>query len=165
MGQKIYKNIEIRGVVYADARAAAVALGVTPDNVRMCIRNGTLHRCGTGGSHPEPLPVRIRGRVYPSARAAALALKVRANTIYKALGEGDVDRVGVKRPHPRNRAKPVTIGGLTFPSMRAASLELGFQGEYVSRVLRKRTRRGLEELTAAAMRLSAKRDAERGRAA
>ena len=38
MGQRKYRDIEIHGVVYPDANAAAAALGVTAGQVRMAVR-------------------------------------------------------------------------------------------------------------------------------
>lgn len=45
-----YRNIAVRGVVYADANAAAAALGVTAHSVRAAIREGRLQRLGQKGT-------------------------------------------------------------------------------------------------------------------
>jgi hypothetical protein len=160
LGKTIYTDIEIRGRVYPDTRTAAMALGVQPETVRFAIKAGRLHRCGTGASHPEPLPVRICGLDFAHARDAARHFGVGVSAVYAALAAGDPDRIG--RPPRYNAAKsqPVTIGPLSFPSMRQASLALGFQGDYVSKVLRSGSVTRWQNLLGAAMR-HAQEQAER----
>lgn len=161
MAALVYRDIEIRGRVYPDANAAAAALGVTADAVRMAARRGTLHRCGTGASHPEPMPVRIRGVVYPDARTAAAALGVTPTAVWAALAAGNPDRVGLPNPPPNWRARPFTVGGLRFASMRAAALALGFSDPgYVARAMKRNSRRGRERILAAAMAYRARLERE-----
>ena len=55
MGRRIYRDIEIRGVVYPDAGSAAAAHGVSAQAVRVAVRKGTQHRgrhgCGWRRAH------------------------------------------------------------------------------------------------------------------
>mgnify|MGYP000400970030 CR=1 FL=1 len=152
MGRKIYTNIEIGGVVYPDVAAVAKAKGVAPDTVRRAIKNGTQHRIGCGRGGVEPMPIMIRGRTYKTARHAARANGVTVKAIYQALCCDRIDRVGLNVRRTSGNAKPFRIGSLEFPSMRAASLALGFEnGCFVSKALRKGSKRGQQRILAAAM--------------
>lgn len=157
MGARLHRDIEIRGVVYPTAQAAARALGVQAQTVRKAAQRGTLDSVGLGLSHPRPMPVRIRGRVYPSARAAAAALGVSQGAIRQALARGDPDSVG-RRRYNGARARPVAIGGLQFASMAEASRALGFSQSYVSKVLRGRSPVSRQRLLGAAMQLALARE-------
>jgi len=152
MGKRIYRDFEVRGVVYPDANVAAAALGVTPEAVRIALRKGTAHRLGTGAVGAEPLPVRIRGRVFPSTNAAAAHLGVTPNAIQKALSEGREDQVGLPQRYNGAVSKPVTIGVQTYPSMASASRALGFSAGYVSQALRRQSTVAMQGILAAAMR-------------
>ena len=137
MGKRLHRDIEIRGVIYATANAAAKALGVQPSTVIRAIGCGRLDTLGTGIGGWAPLPVRIRGTVYPSQRHAAEALGVTQPAISYALKEGREDQVGLPPPPPPlNNAKSVTIGSHKFRSMRAASMALGLEQSAVSRAMR-----------------------------
>ena len=157
MGKRLYQDIEIRGTVYPDVGAAAKALGVRPDAVRLAVRKGTAHRIGTRATGVEPMPVRIRGQVYPSAKVAAQALGVRVSAIYMAMAKGREDALGLPRRYNGAKSKEFSIGGLSFPSQNAASRALGFRNpEYVTRVLQRQSASGFERILGAAMAYAAK---------
>lgn len=151
MGNRIYQDIEIRGVVYPDADAAAAAFGVTADAVRMACRRGTQHRIGTGAVGVEPMRVRIAGRDFETAKAAAAHFGVHTSAVYAAIRDGDPDRVARPAVYNPWKSRRFSIGGLTFPSMSAASRALGFTDEYIAQVMRRGSERGRERILAAAM--------------
>lgn len=152
MGARIYQNIEIRGVVYPDIKAAATALGVHPNTVRVAYRTGALHRVGTGCFGPKPMRVQIAGKIYDDVRSAAAHLGVKPSAIYSAISDGDPDRVARPAAYSPWKSKPFSIGALTFPSMRAASRALGFENEeYIAQVVRRGSCKGRERILAAAM--------------
>jgi len=158
-GKPIYSNIEIRGVVYPDARAAAAALGVSPDAVRIAVRKGTRHRIGTGAVGVEPMPVCLAGQRFENVRAAAAHFGVTRHAIYQAISSGRAQDFGKPPRHARLKSKPVTIGNLAFPSMAAADRVLGFGQGYISRALRRGSKAGLQRIWAAAMKESMRREA------
>ncbi|WP_170335010.1 hypothetical protein [Ruegeria arenilitoris] len=152
MGRRIYRDIEIDGVIYPNVNAVAKAKGVKPDTVRVALRKGTAHRIGVGTGGVEPMSVRIHGRVFADAKAAAKHCGITVGGIYEAIRCGREDRVGLPLFQTSANAKPFTIGTLTFPSMRAASLALGFErGEYISKVLKQKSVRGQQRILKAAM--------------
>lgn len=152
--------VEVHGVSYQSVSEAARALGVSDGAIHAARRNGTLHRVGCGRPGVEPLPVRIDGTVYASAEAASHALGINRMTIYAAVADGDPDRVVRAKRYNPWRAQPFTIGGLSFSSMRQASISLGFKNpEFISKVIKKGSKRGWEKVVAAAMREEAKRAA------
>lgn len=152
-----YRNIEVRGTVYADAKAVADAYGVTTETVRKAIKKGTLHRIGTGAVGAEPLPVRIRGRVFPTARDAARHFGVGRSAIYHAIKQGREDRLGLPRQQKNGMAKPITIGPLSFPSMNEAGRVLGFGNNYVSQAISSGRTSAMERILSAAMREARRR--------
>jgi len=160
MGRTIYRDIEIRGVTYPTAPAAARALGVTPDTIRRARRNGTLHRVGLGRVGVEPMPIRIRGLDYADAHAAAVALGVTAAAVWQAAHKGTLDRVGLgpRRDNP-SRARPVAIGSASYASMAVASKVLGFGESYISQALRRKSKRAMERIVAAQMAMEAEQEA------
>lgn len=159
MGETRYRDLEIRGVKYETAAAAAAALGVSSDAVRIAAKRGTLHRVGTGRVGREPMPVRIRGVDFPDAHAAAEHFGVSPHTVWAAIGMGDPDRVARKVPPPLPRLKPVTLYGVSFPSCAEASRQLGFGWSgYVSQALRRQNPVAQERIRAAVMRLVAERE-------
>lgn len=151
MGKRVYTDLCIRGTVYPDAPTAARALGVTPDAVRHAARNGTLHRCGTRRVGAEPLPVRIAGQVFPTAAAAAAHFGVTPGAVYKAVSQGDPDRIASPARYNGAASKPVAIGPHRFASMSEASRALGFHAEFIAHALRRRSKRGMQRILAAAM--------------
>lgn len=152
MGARKYRDIEVRGVVYPTAQAAAAALGVREITVHKALQSGRLDTLGTGAAHPTPMRVRIAGRVFPDARAAAAHFGVTVGAVRNAILEGDPDRIARKRRGRRGvNAKPVTIGPVTFPSMRAADEALGYSHGIVSRILRRGGPRAREALVGRAM--------------
>lgn len=113
-----YRDIEIRGVVYPDAKAAAAALGITAKAVRRAVRDGRLDAVGLKGN-----PVTIRGRSFPSYAAAGRALGVTAETVGKAVAAGTLHRVGTGRAGWEPR--PVRINGKVYESAAKAAHALG----------------------------------------
>lgn len=152
MGKRVYRDINVRGTVYADARAAAVALGVSPDAVRIAIRKGTTHRIGTGAVGIEPMPVRVRGRVFATAQAAAEHFGGTASGVYKAINSGRADSYLKPRRYNGATSKPVQIGTLTFSSMEEANRALGFGKGHISQVLRRGSKLARQRVLGAAMR-------------
>lgn len=140
MGARKYRDIEVRGVVYPTAQAAAAALGVREITVLRAARLGRLDTLGLGAAGLQSMPVRIRGVVYPSAAAAASALGVGVSAVRQALARGREDRVGLPRHRklPPNSApgKAVSIGGFEFVSQVAADAALGLPRGTTSRVRR-----------------------------
>lgn len=157
MGRPKYRDIEVRGTVYADANAAAAALGVSPQTVRNAVRSGRTHRVGKGERWPEPLPVRVRGMVFKSARAAAEHFGVKPPAIYRAILQGREDRFLLPRKQRNGMSKPITIGPLSFSSMDEAARVLGFKQGYVSRSLRSGRTSAIERILGAAMREARRR--------
>ena len=156
MGKRKYRDIEIRGVVYEHARAAADALGVKPATVLTAIKKGTLHRVGTGRVGPEPMRVLIKGREFESVVAAAKHYKCDPYTVWAAISDGDPDRIARPQRYNPWKSKPVTIGALRFPSYREASRALGFSNpEYVRVAFKRKSATGMRRIMAAAMRLEA----------
>lgn len=151
MGKGKYQDIEIRGVVYPDANAAAAAHGVTPDAVRIAVRRGTLHRVGTGAAGVEPMRVRVGGIVFDCAASAAAHFGVTTHAIYQAITRGRTEEFGRPPRNARNRSKPIQIGTLSFPSMCDADRALGFAPGYISQVNRRGYKRGRERILAAAL--------------
>lgn len=158
MGRRIYRDIEIRGVVYPDAGSAAAAHGVSAQAVRVAVRKGTQHRVGTGAVGIEPMPVCLGGRRFVHAAAAARHFGVTRHAIYQAIASGRAQEFGGPPRHARLRSKPVTIGHLSFASMDEACRALGFRRGYVSQVLRRRSKTGLQIVLAAAMREARRRE-------
>lgn len=122
MGKRVYQNIEIRGVVYPDANAAAAALGVTAGQVRMAVRKDRLDGLGT---RPAQRPVTIRGVTYPNFSAAGKALGVNPNTVRAAYRNGTLHRVGTGRVGPEPMR--VRIAGKDFEDVNAAAAHFGVQ--------------------------------------
>ena len=120
MGQRKYQNIEIHGVVYPDANAAATALGVTSHHVRKTLRDERPDGLGT---RPAARPVTIRGVTYPSFSAAARAHGVKPDTVAVACRNGTLHRVGTGRVGPE--PMPVRIAGQDFEDVRAAATHFG----------------------------------------
>lgn len=152
--------VVIRGVTYPSGAAAARANGVTPEAVYAARRAGTLHRVGCGRPGAEAMPVALAGKVYASAEAASKALNIKLTTIYAAIADGDPDRVLRANRYNSWRSRPFSIGGLTYPSMRQASRALGFANdEFISRAIKRGSKRGWQRILAAAMREEARRAA------
>ena len=122
MAKLTYRNIQIRGVTYPDAKSAAVALGVTPGRVREARRLGQLEGLGRGSNGRS---VTIRGVIYPSHSAAGRALAVNANTVRAAQRNGTLHRVGTGRVGPEPMR--VLIAGVEFADARAAAAHYGVQ--------------------------------------
>ena len=120
MGATKYRDIEIRGEVYANANAAAAALEISAGHVRLAARNGDLERLGL---RCEGRRVTIRGVTYDTIRSAAAALGVHPSTIHTAARNGTLHRVGTGAMGPEPMR--VLIGGQVFPSARAAAAYFG----------------------------------------
>ncbi len=159
MGKRIYLDIEVRGVVYANANAAGLALGVSAEAVRIAIRNGTQHRIGTGAVGVEPMPVCLGGLNFENAGLAAEHFGVTKHAVYQAISAGRAQDFGKPPRHARLRSKPVTIGNLTFPSMDEAGRVLGFGQGFISQAMRQKSKAGLQKILAAAMKESMRREA------
>lgn len=155
MGQRKYQDIEIRGVVYPDVNAAAKALGVSAEAVRIAIRKGTQHRIGTGAVGVEPMRVSIGGQTFENATAAAAHFGVTRHAIYQAINAGRAQGFGKPPRHARLLSKPITIGNIKFSSMDEAGRVLGFGQGYISQVIRRGSKRGHERILAAAMKYAA----------
>ncbi|WP_039534561.1 hypothetical protein [Ruegeria sp. ANG-R] len=161
MGKRVYKDITIDGVTYANAEAIAKAKGVTVDAVHKALQRGTEHRIGNGHGGVEPMPVRIRGQVFSDAEAAAKHFGITANGIRQAIRCGREDRVGLAPTGPTANARAFKIGTLTFQSMREASIALGFKTDtYIAKVMRKGSARGKQRILAAAMKYAERLQAE-----
>ncbi len=120
MGKRQYSDINVRGTVYADANAAAEALGVTAGQVRMAVRRGRLDTLGT---RPDFRPVTIRGVTYDNFSDAARALGVNPNTVRAAYRNGTLHRVGTGRVGPEPMR--VQIAGQVFDNVHAAAKHFG----------------------------------------
>lgn len=153
MGRRAYRDIEIRGTVYATAQEAARALGVQCQTIRWAVKNGRLDHVGTG-SGPRPMPIRIRGQRFEDAHAAARHFGVTPQAVWSAIQVGDPDRVGRKGRYAHSSSKPVRIAGRSFASMAQASLALGFERSYLSKTLKTGGPVARERVLAAAMRLA-----------
>lgn len=151
MGKRVYRDITVRGVTYPDANAAAAALGVSAEAVRIAIRKGTAHRIGTRAVGSEPMPVLVNGQIFESARSAAAQLGLKPSTIYRAINEGRAHRLTGIRRYNGGRSKPVTLGNLCFSSMEQANRALGFRQGYVSLALRRGSKAAKQRILAAAM--------------
>lgn len=90
MGAPLYTDIEIRGVVYPDARAAAARFGVTPHAVWQAVARGREDRLGLPPQHAptRTCPIRIGPLDFPSRRAAERALGLSYGTIRNARRRG-----------------------------------------------------------------------------
>ena len=158
MGQRIYRDLDIRGRVFSTAGAAAAHFGITENAVRAAARKGTLHRVGLGRPGAEPMPILIRGVFYASAHDAARALNVLPSAIWQALSQNRLDTVGLGPRCPRpHRSRAITIGPVTYPSLRAADRALGFVPGYISLALRRKSKHAGGRILAAAMAASAPR--------
>ncbi|MBT2130104.1 hypothetical protein [Aliiroseovarius lamellibrachiae] len=157
MGRRLYTNIEVRGVTYKDANAAAKALGVTADAVRIAVRKGTTHRIGTGAVGAEPMPVQVRGKVFGSAREAAAQFGGTPAGVYRAINDGRAQEF--KKPLRYNGAtsKPISIGSLSFTSMEEANRTLGFGRGYIAKALRRQSKSAMQKILGAAMRYAAQK--------
>lgn len=166
MGATKHRNLEIRGVVYPTARAAAEAHGVTHSAILAAIRNGTLHRVGTGRTGVEPMPIRIRGEVFENAHLAAQRFGVRATAIYQAISQNRLDRIGLPLTFNGCGSKPFSVGNLNFASMAQASVALGFGRDYISQATRRKSKHAAARILAAAMKYEAQQAArvQRGKA-
>lgn len=158
MGQRKHRNIVIRGITYPTAQHAARALGVSDTTVMLAVRRGKLDTCGTGASHPKPMPVHVGGRDFPTARAAAEHFGVTPGAIYKAIDDGEPERIGQPQEYNGHRSRAFSIGGQTWPSMSAASRALGFGHGYIAQAIRKNRHSSMQKVLSAAMRLNAQRE-------
>lgn len=165
MGKRKYVDLDIRGTVYPTVQAAAAALRVRPDTIRLAARKGTLHRVGLGAVGSEPMPIRIRGQLHDNARAAAEALGVGRSAIYQALACGRLDEVGLPRRQVPWNAQAVEVDGVAYPSLAAASRAMGHGEAYLSKLRRKGGRRAKETWIRLRMIRVAERDAIARRAA
>jgi hypothetical protein len=156
MGQRKYRDISIRGVVYATAQEAAAALGVSDATVMLAARNGTLETCGTGRSHPRPMPCHVGGRTFPTVARAAKHFKCSKGAIYKAINDGNPDRIGKPLTYNGATSKPFVYQGHSWPSHAQAERDLGLPRGFIRQVRRRNSRRGQERLLAAVMRYSTK---------
>ncbi len=120
MGKRLYHNINVRGTIYADANAAAAALGVTAHQVRRAVRCGRLDSLGT---RPDFRPVTIRGVTYANFSEAARALGVNPNTVRVAYYNDTLHRVGTGRTGPEPMR--VKIAGQVFNSAHDAARHFG----------------------------------------
>jgi transposase len=171
MGVRRHQDIPVRGTVYADVPAAAKGLGVSEATVYGAIARGTLDQLGLGRGRRARMQAGVRDKIFPSVTAAAKHFDMTEGAVYKQISRGRADRIGLPRHvNPdrsvyATRCKPVEIGPLRFASRREASIELGFEESYVSAVLRRRSKVGMQKLVAAAMRLADARARDGRRAA
>jgi len=158
MGRSRYRNILIRGVLYPDARTAALALSVQPQTIIRAIRQDRLDAVGLGNTRPQVMRARIRGVDYPDVKAAAAALGVTVSAIRQALHrDGHADNVGLPRKYNEARSHAFEFGGLKFASKARASRALGFGPAYISQALRRDSTAMKERIVAAAMQEAARR--------
>ncbi|WP_417257370.1 NUMOD1 domain-containing DNA-binding protein [Celeribacter sp.] len=114
-----YRNITIRGVVYATAREASEALGVGPKAIRMAIARGTLETVGL----PKAKPVTIQGKRYESIAAAARAFGVTDAAVRIAIKKGTEHRLGTGAVGWE--PNPIRIRGVVYASAAEAAEALG----------------------------------------
>lgn len=100
------------GVSYPSRAALARALGVTRSAVCLALRDGWLHRLGTGrGASVEAMnaarrqPVAALGWRWASQRDCARALGVADSTVCDALAEGRLDRLVNRILGPARRGR------------------------------------------------------------
>lgn len=94
----------IRGQQYADRRAAAAALGVSPAAVSMAKCRGRLDAVGSGHGGGQPArPVTIRGVGYPTIAAACRALGVKRSTFEDARKRGRLALLGTRAAQRMSR--------------------------------------------------------------
>ncbi|WP_208348733.1 hypothetical protein [Pseudaestuariivita rosea] len=88
MTQRLYTDLDVRGVIYADAHAVAAAFGITASTVRDHARAGTLDRCGLGNEGKtgqfQPKPFVIGPLCFASLAEASRALGFGRNYINRA---------------------------------------------------------------------------------
>lgn len=150
--------VEIRGQHFASEQAAADHFGISRRHVQNARRGGWLDQVGLGRGWKPQMRVRIRGRDFETVDEAARALKCSRGTIWQQVWRGNPDAAGLGKARQPANARPVTIGPLRFASMAEASRELGFSRAYMSNVMRRGSKPGMQNLVAAAMRLAAERD-------
>ena len=166
MGKRVWRDIVVRGEVFATVAEAAARFGVTQETVRIALKRGTAHRVGTGKTGVEPMPIRVRGVVYRDARAAAAAFGLSPPAIWQAIHHGRIDMVGLPpRAVVPHRSRRVVIGGVAYPSMAAADRALGFKPGYMSHAIQLDRASAQERILAAAMALAARSARRFGRAA
>ena len=93
-------SVEIRGVIYPDADAAAAALGVSPDTVYCAIIRGNPDRCGLGPDYQKratkggrpPKPVIVAGRRFASMADLARFLGRSPRAVRASLRAGGLAR-------------------------------------------------------------------------
>ncbi|WP_286905720.1 hypothetical protein [Roseovarius sp.] len=158
MGRQVYRGIEIRGVVYPDANAAAAALGVSANAVRLAVRKGSQHRIGTGAVGVEPMPICLAGTHFENAEAAAEHFGVTRHAVYQAIASGRAQEFGKPARHARLKSRPIALGNLSFSSMDEACRVLGFERGYISQVKRRGSKVGMQRVLAAAMREARRRE-------
>ena len=75
--------VKIRGVVYPTQRAAAKALGVSPQTVHHALERGTEDNIGLGRQNNNARPVTIDGVTYRSRAEAARRLGISKHEAWK----------------------------------------------------------------------------------
>lgn len=153
MGRRKYRNIVIRGQVFATAQDAARHFGVHEETVMMAVRKGRLDTVGLGraAQKPTPMPVVIAGRAFGSCGEAAQAFGVCRTTIWKAVDEGRAHRFGGPPAYGKRPGTPLTICGRRFPSMEEAARCLGISRSWLRRLVLRTDARSRERLLRAVM--------------
>lgn len=159
MAALVHRDIEIRGTVYPDAKAAAAALGLHPTHVRAALREGRADRLGLGR---QAMPVRVRGKVFADAGAAAAHFGVSRSAILSAIGRGTEDRYLGPPRGGGGGARAVSIGGLDFPSISAAARALGVSRPMLARALAGRSEMSRQRVLGAAMAYRARTERRAG---
>lgn len=153
MGERKYRDLVIRGQVFATVQEAARHFGLAEETVHAALRKGRLDTIGLGrpAQRPTPMPVVIAGRRFASCDDAAKAFGVCRTTIWKAVDEGRADRFGGPPRYHKRQGQPVTILGRRFASMDAAARALGLSRTWLARLVRRSDPRSRERLMAAVM--------------
>ena len=131
----------IRGVLYPSQKAAAEAIGVTPNAVWKAVNNGTLETCGLYINNCKP--VTIRGVKYASMTEAAEALGIRQTNVSRAVRRGNADTLGMGRNATTKRS--VIVDGVEYESQYAAARAIGASLNGFSGTLVRNRQRGVYE--------------------
>jgi len=140
-GPDCSKPCTIDGIYYPSYGAAALALGVGRDHIRLLIEKQT--ELGIEDIRSDfferRFEVEIEGVVYKNYPEAAKAYGLEIATLRKRLKDG----IPLNRPVVSGNAKEVNVDMITFPSELEASRRLGVPQTTLCRRLKKQRERGL----------------------
>lgn len=98
----------------------------------------------------ELMKVDVRGTIYNSVREASQKLGVKESSVYSSLARGAAHSLGLgtgaRHSFRGGKPKEFELGGVKFPSMVAASLYLGLNRATVATIMRRKSKRGMENL-------------------